>query len=627
MSGWAAMLFVVVAGAGVWTALDFVRRPAGADTATDRPIEVADNGYASSGACRSCHPSNYDTWHSSYHRRMTAVATPENMIGDFDDATAVANGRKYSLQRQGDEFWVTMKDPDVRGPVDHLPWIRRRIVLVTGSHHMQVYWYATGDGRKLGQLPVVYLNEDQKWVPRTAIFLQPEVGHISSETGRWNRTCIKCHTTNGQPRLDEHSTEESFDTHVAQFGISCEECHSPAEQHVGLNGNPLRRYRSHFTKAQDESAVQPRNLEAARSSQVCGQCHGILLDPDDETQREYFVGHGFEFVPGANLGDSRVVVQPNRIDALPALQRMVEEDPTFVDRSFWSDGMVRVSGREYNGLIESPCFAGGEFSCLSCHAMHQDPDDARPRTEWANDQLKPGMDGDQACVQCHDDFTDVPAHTHHAAESAGSSCYNCHMPYTTYGLLKAIRSHQVNSPTVTASLATGRPNACNQCHLDKTLAWTSRYLSEWYGIAPPELESEAESIAASVRWLLEGEAGQRALMAWSMCWEDAVQASGDDWLAPYLAVLLADPYATVRYIAHRSLRGLEGFQNFEYDYVGSPEHREEAAARAMAQWTKAHAARGRPARDAVLIGTQGLQSDVFERMLRNRDERVVILAE
>ena len=66
----------------------------------------------------------------------------------------------------------------------------------------------------------------------------------------------------------------------------------------------------------------------------------------------------------------------------------------------------------------------------------------------------------------------ISAHTHHRAESSGSRCYNCHMPRTTFGLLHAMRSHQVSVPTVKESLDHGRPNACNLCHLDKTLAWS-----------------------------------------------------------------------------------------------------------------------------------------------------------
>ena len=90
------------------------------------------------------------------------------------------------------------------------------------------------------------------------------------------------------------------------------------------------------------------------------------------------------------------------------------------------------------------------------------------------------------------------------------------MPHTTYGLLKAMRSHTIDSPTVQASLATGRPNACNACHLDKTLAWSAKYLNQWHGIEEPQLDKDQQTIAASALWALKGDAGQRALMAWSM---------------------------------------------------------------------------------------------------------------
>ena len=57
-------------------------------------------------------------------------------------------------------------------------------------------------------------------------------------------------------------------------------------------------------------------------------------------------------------------------------------------------------------------FAGGELSCTTCHSMHAAP---------ANDQLKPGMDGDAACLPCHAaQGRDVSAHTRHDAASEGS---------------------------------------------------------------------------------------------------------------------------------------------------------------------------------------------------------------
>jgi len=155
---------------------------------------------------------------------------------------------------------------------------------------------------------------------------------------------------------------------------------------------------------------------------------------------------------------------------------------------------------------------------------------------------------------------DISAHTRHRAGSSGSSCYNCHMPYTTYGLLKTIRSHQISSPSVQATLETGRPNACNLCHLDKTLGWTAQYLDTWYGLTPPALGADEQSVAASLLWLLKGDAGQRAIVAQSMGWPAAQQASGTGWLTPYLALTAKDSYDAVRYIAARSQRTLPPFR-------------------------------------------------------------------
>ena len=72
--------------------------------------------------------------------------------------------------------------------------------------------------------------------------------------------------------------------------------------------------------------------------------------------------------------------------------------------------------------------------------MHQSP---------PVDQLAVGMETDEACLQCHTEFRGrIAEHTHHPVESAGSRCYNCHMPFTTYGLLKSVRSHLIDSPPI-----------------------------------------------------------------------------------------------------------------------------------------------------------------------------------
>jgi hypothetical protein len=239
------------------------------------------------------------------------------------------------------------------------------------------------------------------------------------------------------------------------------------------------------------------------------------------------------------------------------------------------------------------------------------------------------MDGDKACTSCHAPIrADVGAHTKHKADSSGSSCYNCHMPYTTYGLLKTIRSHTISSPSVQETVETGRPNACNLCHLDKTLAWTSEQLERWYGAAPAALGPDESAIATSILWTLRGDAGQRAILAQAMGWRPAQQASGTGWMAPYLSQLLDDPYDAVRFIAGRSIATLPGFEAFRYDFVQPPKARYDRQLEAMRLWDRVRAGRpGNSAPELLLDESGALRVSEVLRILRGRDNRRVLLRE
>jgi hypothetical protein len=607
----------------------------------DRPIEIAADGYSSSETCRACHPSQFATWHASFHRTMTTVATPETVVADFNGTTiADVHGRPMRLERAKNHFWAEFDDPDWDGQGGAAPRIRREVVMITGSHHQQIYWYATGKQRLLGQLPGAYLIAENRWIPRRMAVLHPPTDPAFSETGHWNSTCIACHTTNGKPRLETPfgevpALQQVADTTVAELGIACEACHGPSADHVRANRNPLRRYNLHVSAARDRTTVQPQHLASRVSSQTCGQCHGIweFYDADGERHAN---SKGLPFRPGDELLSSRFLAQPTVNGASAPMAALLDKDPGFIRDSFWPDGMVRVSGREYNGLLESPCFKSAKeeartLSCFSCHAMHQPATDTRPVREWANDQLKAGMDGNGACLACHEDIAAKPtAHTRHAADSSGSSCYNCHMPYTTYGLLKTIRSHTVSSPSVRESVESGRPNACNLCHLDKTLAWTRDALEQWYGApktGPVNLTGEQQSTAASLLWLLRGDAGQRAITAQAMGWPPAQLASGTDWMPPFLAQLLDDPYDAVRFIASRSLKALPGFSGLEYNFVAPPGVRRQAQLRTMATWDKQKPAR--PRQDSRLLLDDKGNVDIPDvlRLLNERDNRRMLLRE
>ncbi len=86
--------------------------------------------------------------------------------------------------------------------------------MITGSHHQQIYWYATGRNRLLGQLPAAYLIAEKRWIPRRSAVLHPPGETLFSETGHWNSTCIACHTTNGKPEFDTPFGSQPIDTQV-----------------------------------------------------------------------------------------------------------------------------------------------------------------------------------------------------------------------------------------------------------------------------------------------------------------------------------------------------------------------------------------------------------------------------
>ncbi|MBI3866201.1 MAG: hypothetical protein HY290_30345, partial [Planctomycetia bacterium] len=472
------------------------------------PAQEPADGYLSSKACAECHPGQHDAWHASYHRKMTQRATPAAVLGDFADKHVELDGAAYDLSRRGDEFWVKITFPAAGQAPPRT--IERPVVLTTGSHHMQVYWLPTGSGRTVAELPICFLREDQRWISRDASFLKPRRADPNSPgIGRWNAECIQCHATHGRARTDPESRDIASDSLVAEFGIACEACHGPGERHVRFRRG----------ESVEDKIVNPAGLGSQRSAQVCGRCHGITVSRTRSDVAD-LLEHGHRFRPGDVLADSLHVVRLDQ-ETRDLFKANVLPNDQFVDQAydmqFWGDGVVRVAGREFNGLVESTCYQKGEMACVSCHVLHKPAGDPRPVAEWADDQLKIDALGDKGCTQCHaTEKYAADSHTHHTASSTGSRCYNCHMPHTTYGLLKAIRSHTIDIPSASASVKVGRPNGCNLCHADQTLAWTARHLEEWYSITPPELDEDHTKISTAVLWALKGDAGQRALAAWHL---------------------------------------------------------------------------------------------------------------
>lgn len=667
----------------------------GAVTQHTPRTELHDDTYGSSASCRSCHPDAYETWSATYHRTMTQRATPEAVLGDWDDIILERSGREYVLYREGDTFMVDMPRPGTRGARES-DRMQRPVVMTTGSHHLQLYWIvmpwlddapsgrgaATAEracgschalpgtdldaddprtflqnrklsrpelqamlvrvpesgphaapfqalapsdlpelvdylariqhGDRIAQFPFAWFVRQQRWIHEDDSFLSPPEDPPEHEviTEGWSEGCDRCHAVG--PDFAWDADNLTGDAGVVDLGIACEACHGAGSAHASRYRNPLGRYAAHLGLAREDDIIVPSELPADRSAQVCGQCHAELVPIEPEGDEP---GFPLDFRPGDDLHAVAHFVQ--RTDARPDwLAAHLEDEPDAIESGFWRDGTMRIAGRDYTALLETPCHTAGELACTTCHKLHGAD---------ANDQLKPTATGDtaageQVCLDCHPGL-DTSSHHHHPEDSAGARCMNCHMPHTTIGLLTVMRSHRVDSPSPAQAGETGRPDACTLCHLDQPLAWSAARATEWWG--QPELSAGLSSPApASFDWLLRGDAAQRAVVAWHLA--DDRTAVGTSWTPVYLAWSLDDPYVAVRSIVHERLRGLDGYTDLDWDPTAPPAELGPVRDAVLQRWAQQNPGLDRP---DLWISSGVPHAERIERWRMLRDETPVSVNE
>ena len=242
---------------------------------------------------------------------------------------------------------------------------------------------------------------------------------------------------------------QAIDTTVAEFGIACESCHGPGQAHVEANRNPLRRYGLHLARGAggaddgDPTIVLPTRLDPERSSQACGQCHSVWEFYDLAGER-HANRAGLPYRPGDELRDTRFVAQPSVDRDSPEILAFVEDDPgvrarLLLARRHGPGVRPRVQRPHRLPLFPKRHRAGPDADLASRATRCTRPrrTGARSRSGPTRIRCRPTWAGTDACLQCHEPMrADLTAHTRHGAESSGSSCYNCHMPYTSYGLLE-----------------------------------------------------------------------------------------------------------------------------------------------------------------------------------------------
>lgn len=511
-------------------------------------IEAAgEKGWAGSTSCRTCHRDHHRTWHRTYHRTMTQVANERSIAGPFDGRVLDYWGQAVRPVRDGENYFFEYLDRNGR--------LQKRLPVerTVGSHRYQQYLTRhpeAGEGN-YWRLPLLYHMDANRWIHVNAVFLGSDSQGFDSHLTLWNQNCIFCHNTGPRPGIRNLDTlmaraergepvdmryEPRYQSAVAELGIACESCHSPGAVHAAANRNPLRRYALHLTGRDDPSIVNPAKLDQARSAAICGQCHAQRL-PQPRERIAQWLRDGPSFRAGDRLEDH---VTPIRQDTPPA-------DPAAPDQfrlRFWSDGTPRLSAYEYQGLTQSACYTRGQITCISCHSGHRGEPEGMI-SESARSTNKP-------CLACHQDLADEPqAHTRHTPGTPGSLCYDCHMPKLAYGVMTLHRSHRIERPQPAANAAAGRPDACTNCHVDRSSDWADSALLAWRD----GTDADAGTRSAMPRFaqhLLTGDPVQRALAA-RLAGELSHPGAQRHYLVPLLIITLTDRYPMLRWFARMSL--------------------------------------------------------------------------
>ncbi len=559
-------------------------RPQGQPPAVGTPKKHVEDGYIGASACQACHPGGYDSWSHTYHSTMTRPVA-RLLDGSTDQVPDLPvelklDGVKYELTPK--RFAIIYTGPDL----DHVgkklaqlrqlndaspsykrkravqafrdaPQVTRRLSLVTGSHHYLAFWVSSGPARPLRQFPFVFFLDERRWIARREAFLQPAdaLPHVA----RFNANCIQCHTVAGRPQQKEGvdlATGEFWETYssdVADWGISCEACHGPGAQHARSYQNPWARLQASLSSSMPSDGLFVPHPEAPGSSAAaCGQCHSYFLpkDPDIWWER----GFSGQFHPGQSLSDSRTVIpSPVANEGDPAQTLALLSASS--ENLFWEEGGIMIGGREYNGLIESPCYQDAapskRITCVSCHSMHQ----GTRSGQMKKDLTSPNQN--QMCEQCH---TVAPEHSGHTAESPGALCANCHMPKTSYALLSAIVSHQITTPApVASSSKRSAPHPCMLCHTDQSKDWIleqTRSLIETGRWSSLPSTSQSNSIPWAVERALRGNAAVRAVLVSALSNPQALRTAGRQPFDAVSGTLQKDSYPAIRHMTRRAIARL-----------------------------------------------------------------------
>ncbi|WP_296805814.1 tetratricopeptide repeat protein [Thiocapsa sp.] len=505
--------------------------------------EHMQRGYVGVAVCAECHQAEFDLWNGSDHDRAMTQATPDTVLGNFDDAEIEAHGVTSRFFRRDGGYFVQTDGPD--GALRDYP-----IRYTFGWSPLQQYLIAFPGGR-LQALGLAWDTRSPEEGGQRWFHLYPDADpnapmdhsnpvHWTAAEQTWNYQCADCHSTDLQKRYD--AERQIYDTRYAEINVACEACHGPGARHV------------EWAKARPAG----ENAESAAATDADGR--GLLVElkdrdggvwqinpetgkPERSVTRSPQGGPHLQSETCARCHSRRGRIQDTPSPGEPLHQgfRLALLDPAL----YFPDGQIKDEVFVHGSFIQSRMYHQGVV-CSDCHEPHS---------------LELLAEGNAVCARCHTPARyDSPEHHHHPAGSTGAACVACHMPQRFYMVVDERADHSLRVPRPDLSLTLGTPNACNACHQDKDAAWAASAVETWYpdpayrgphfGEALHAADTNAPDAGARLL-ALAADSTQPAIARASAL--ERLRDHADPTALPTVQRLLDDPQAQVRAQAVRVL--------------------------------------------------------------------------
>jgi tetratricopeptide (TPR) repeat protein len=383
--------------------------------------------YEGSASCRECHEKFYNLWSTSFHGLAMQPFTAELAQTKLtrQKADIVAGRLRYRADLSKSVVIETTSTNEARYPITQ----------AMGGKN--VYYFLTPLERgRLQVLPVAYDVRRQEWFDTTASAMRhfgarpDEVLYWKERPLTFNTSCFGCHVSQLSNNYELKS--DSYRTTWAEPGINCETCHGPSAEHAKL----FRKLPANTAPPADVKLIAVTKLSIDQRNDTCAPCHAKMSPVT------------LSFAPGERYFDHFDLVALENAD-------------------FYPDGRDLGENYTYTQWRQSPCAKTGELDCIHCH------------TSSGRYRFKDPAQANNACLPCHEErVKNAPAHTHHAAGTAGNQCVSCHMPMTEFARMRR-SDHSMRPPTPATTLIYQSPNACNICHTNHDAAWSDKFVRQW----------------------------------------------------------------------------------------------------------------------------------------------------